>query len=303
MMAIARIHIKRFIAALLLAVSGTTVVSAWNDTSADAAAVSRCTANNLTARIDGVNGAATQFYFYIAFTNEGSTPCELTSLPQAQPVVGPKRTPVGPASQFRQTNYAIPTFVVLHARFGQVDVLYTVINKVDWPTSKCSPALANGVLVRASRVGSFYVSITRPGATEVCTKLADTWIGLFYPPSLVQVRQSAYKFATTELQDYLNAWRNHGPVIASREFLVPNQRGGGVIINGKQRNIYLANGTARFDRLWSWASPDEFTLLMTLDLHFKGWPAAWTIGKNDRFATYTWSSKSAHYEMELNTGP
>lgn len=81
-----------------------------------AAYAPRCTtASHLTAAVKGLNGAATQFFFLVAFTNGGAVACSRSGAPQAQPVAGAKRVPVGPATQYRAVPNAKRETVVLHA--------------------------------------------------------------------------------------------------------------------------------------------------------------------------------------------
>jgi hypothetical protein len=203
----------------------------------------------------------------VAFTNTGPSACALVGAPQAQPVNGARHSSVGPNSRYEAVLGFSKGTVVLHARFGQAVVLYRVNIVGDWAKSVCKPAPANGVVFRLTGVDSFYIPISRPGAMEACSGLASTWVGPFYQPYLNQFKQTAYKFATTELQEYLDAWRLHGSVIATREFLVPSQQ-----VGSNATNLYLASGTARLGYPFTWVSQNRFTLLMNLDLHFQGDP-------------------------------
>jgi hypothetical protein len=147
--------------------------------SAGAATVPHCTASSrISAKLTGLNGAATWFYFLIAFTNFGSASCSLSGVPRAQAVEGTSRTPVGPAAKHASpsgTSYR--GTVVLRAHGGKAYVEYYVINETDWTRSQCTPATARGVVLRPFGAGSFYIPNSRLGATDVCTKLASTAIG------------------------------------------------------------------------------------------------------------------------------
>lgn len=285
--------------AVLLIVSGVIAVTAGNFSKANATSIPTCSAANHPAITQVLqNGASSQFYFFVTFTNTGPSACALVGAPQAQPVNGAGHSPVGSNSRYEAVLGFSKGTVVLHARFGQAVVLYRVNIVGDWAKSVCKPAPANGVVFRLTGVGSFYIPISRPGAMEVCSGLASTWVGPFYQPYLDQFKQTAYKFAITELQEYLDAWRIQGPVIASREFLVPSQQ-----VGSNATNLYLTSGTARQGYPFTWVSQNRFTLLMNLDLHFEGGPGAWSVGANDRYVTYTWSTKEARFQMELDTGP
>jgi hypothetical protein len=96
------------------------------------------------------------------------------------------------------------------------------------------------------------------------------------------------------LQNYFNYWHLVGPATASKLFLVPSQRGG---------TVKLASGKVLSSHAVSWKSANDFTLLMSLDLHFDGWHGAWNEGKNDRFVTFTRATLGQPFLMALNTGP
>jgi hypothetical protein len=145
---------------------------------AGAATVPRCTdAGRLSATLKGINGAATWFYFLISFTNDGTTSCSLSGVPRAQAVEGSGRTPVGPAARYSPDSNLPRGTVVLRAHGSKAYVEYYVVNETDFPSGQCKPVTANGVLLRPIGIGSFFIPITRLGATEVCTKLASTLIG------------------------------------------------------------------------------------------------------------------------------
>lgn len=290
--------LRRTFTALLI-VSGVMAVTTGNFSKASATSIPTCSAGNHLAVTQVLqNGESSQFYFFVTFTNTGPSACALVGAPQAQPVNGAGRDPVGPNSRYEAVLGFSKGTVVLHARFGQAVVLYRVNIVGDWTKSVCKPAPAHGVVFQLTGVGSFYIPNSRPGAMEACTGLASTWVGPFYEPYADQFKEAAYKFATTELQQYLDAWRIHGPVIATREFLVHVQQ-----VRRTASSIYLASGASKLERPFTWISENRFTLLMSLNLHFNGGTGAWSVGVNDRFVTYTWSPKGAHFQMELNSGP
>lgn len=146
---------------------------------AGAATIPHCTASShVSSKLKGMNGAATWFYFLIAFTNGGSASCSLSGVPRAQAVEGASMTPVGPGAKYASLSGAPRRgTVVLRAHGGKAYVEYYVINETDWTSSQCKPATAHGVLLRPAGAGSFYIPISRLGATDVCTKLASTAIG------------------------------------------------------------------------------------------------------------------------------
>lgn len=142
-------------------------------------AVPRCTASSsISARFIGPNGAAGLFYFLIAFTNSGSTSCFLVGVPRAQAVEGTNGLPVGPAAQYLATPGVSSRKVVLAARGGKAYVEYYVRNEAIWTRSQCGPREARGVVLRPLGTKSFYIPINRMGATQVCTKLRSTAVGV-----------------------------------------------------------------------------------------------------------------------------
>lgn len=166
-----------FTALLLSAASFSATVSPTGV--AGAATVPHCTASShISAKLKGMNGAATWFYFLIAFTNGGATSCSMSGAPRAQAVEGTNRTPVGLAAKYASLSGAPRRgTAVLRAHGGKAYVEYYVINETDWTSSQCKPATSHGVFLRPVGVGSFYIPISRLGATDVCTKLASTAIG------------------------------------------------------------------------------------------------------------------------------
>ncbi len=114
-------------------------------------------------------------------------------------------------------------------------------------------------------------------------------------PSTNQDRSSAYSAAIGELRDYLTAWHEQGESVASERFLVPSQRGGSGVI--------LKTGTVISYQPYHWVSSSQFTLLVTLDLHFTGSPGAWNVGNNDRFITFFRPAGQDRYLLQFATGP
>jgi len=128
-------------------------------------------------------------------------------------------------------------------------------------------------------------------ALPSCTSSATS------PPtssSTLPSRQIVYATAVAELGDYLLTWQQSGPRIASRQFLVPSQRGGSLVLRSGRVISYKAV---------TWTSRDEFTLFVTIDLKFSGSSGAWDDGRNDRFVTFLHSGTRPPYEMQFATSP
>lgn len=144
---------------------------------ANAITVPHCTASSqLSARFIAPNGAA-MFYFLIAFTNSGTTSCSLSGVPHALAVRGPSASPVGLPAKYLATAGVRRGTVELRAHDGKAYVEYYVISETDWTSTKCGPGAARGVVLTPSGTKSFYIPISRRGATVVCTKVASTAVG------------------------------------------------------------------------------------------------------------------------------
>jgi hypothetical protein len=144
----------------------------------------RCTAlNSLSARFVAPNGASGLSFFLIVFTNSGPTSCFLAGVPHAQAVEGKNETPVGPAAEYLANPGVRSERVDLSAHGGKGYVEYYVRNEAIWTRSQCDPRVARGVVLRPVGTRGFYVPINRRGATEVCTKLPSTDVGVISPKS------------------------------------------------------------------------------------------------------------------------
>lgn len=139
---------------------------------------------------------------------------------------------------------------------------------------------------------AFVPAIAAAGLLSSCTQANP---GPAVSSSTSQGRSQAYSAAIGELRDYLTAWHSQGRSAASRQFLVPDQRGGDPIL--------LKSGKVISYRPYSWLSGNRFTLLVTLDLHFTGSSGAWNVGHNDRFVTFFRPAGQSRYLLRFATGP
>lgn len=174
---------KRLFAPLITATAITMICGMYatlgSDQIASGTVVPRCTtSSSLSANFIAPNGAAGLFYFLIAVTNTGSTECFLAGVPHAQAVEGTNEVPVGPAAQYLATPGVIDRKVVLAARGGEGYVEYYIRNEAIWTSRQCGARDARGVVLRPLGTKSFYIPINRKGATEVCTKLSSTAVGV-----------------------------------------------------------------------------------------------------------------------------
>jgi hypothetical protein len=252
----------------------------------------------------GTYSASAGFKATLWFENTGAT-CTLgvDNVP-VKGVSGPSHTPVGVGS-LSGAVYCQPIVLANGDRaYASVS-----IGSISTPAfkkmvrehgSSCSPKYADGLevesnpAVRNDSWPTHYFAL--PERVPICTKdyfnVAAGVIQKLLTPA--QARQAAYKVAANELQDYFNYWHLVGPVTASKRFLVPSQRGGAVKLASGKVSSYHAS---------TWKSQNDFTLLMSLNLHFEGRHGAWNEGKNDRFVTFTKSPHGQPFLMELNTGP
>ncbi|MHB8380087.1 MAG: DUF4232 domain-containing protein [Acidimicrobiales bacterium] len=176
----ARAHspLHRLVTSLAFLVATGVVSTAGGTGTAGAVAVAHCTPkSHLSAKFIAPNGAATMFYFLIAFTNRGTSSCSLSGVPIAQAVDGPSESPVGPTAHYLATGGVPRGTIELRAHGGTAYVEYYVVSASDWTRPKCRPARAKGVVLEPTGVKRFYIPIDRRGATVVCTRIASTAIG------------------------------------------------------------------------------------------------------------------------------
>lgn len=252
----------------------------------------------------GTYSASAGFKAMLWFKNIGTTCTLIVDNVPVQGVSGPSHAPVGVGSMSGLVAY--PPIVLAHGERAYASVSIGSISTAAFKKlvrehgSSCTPKYADGIevvsnpAVRSDSWPSHYFAL--PERVPICTKdyfnVAAGVIQKLLTPS--QARQAAYKEAALELQDYFNYWHQVGPLKASRLFLVPGQR---------DATVKLASGKVLSYHPYSWRSASDFTLLMSLDLHFVGWHGAWSEGKNDRFVTFTRASHGQPFLMALNTGP
>src|SRR5215470_9831792 len=106
-------------------------------------------------------------------------------------------------------------------------------------------------------------------------------------------RAQLYSVAISEVREYLVVWRERGCPAATREFVVPD---GGC-------DLILRSGKVISYQPYHWVSSNHFTLMVALDLHFKGSPGAWNAGMNSRFITFSRTAAQSRYLMDMATGP
>ena len=252
----------------------------------------------------GTYSASAGFKATLWFQNTGATcTLDVDNVP-VQGVSGPSHTPVGVGSVSGAVAYQ--PIVLNHGDRAYASVSISSVSTVAFKKmvrehgSSCTPKYADGIEVESNPSvlndswPSHYFAL--PERVPICTKdyfnVAAGVIQKLLTPA--QARQAAYKAAANELRYYLNYWHLAGPLTASKLFLVPSQRDG---------TVKLASGQVLSYHSYSWKSVNDFTLMVSLDLHFEGWHGAWNGGKNDRFVTFTSASHGQTLLMAFNTGP
>ena len=145
--------------------------------------------------------------------------------------------------------------------------------------------------------GRFIAALTIAVAGITLSSCATTQTGSSRATTTAPSRHATYVKAIAELRNYLQAWQRHGPVVAARGYISADQQPTG------PGYVHLSSGRVINYQPSAWTSSHRFTVLVKMDLHFTGSPAAWNVGNNDRFVTFTWSSTVGRYLMDFNTGP
>jgi hypothetical protein len=252
----------------------------------------------------GTYSASAGFKATLWFQNASAT-CTLSvgNVP-VQGVSGPSHTRVGVSSMSGAVAYS--PIVLAHGDRAYANVSIGSISTASFKRmvrehgSSCAPKYADGIevvsnpAVRSDSWPSHYFALPQrvPVYNEDYFNVAAGVIQKLLTPA--QARQAAYNGAALELQDYLNYWHLVGPATASKLFLVSSQRDG---------TVKLASGKVLSYHSYSWKSANDFTMLMSIDLHFAGWHGAWNEGKNDRFVTFTRAPQGQPFLMALYTGP
>ena len=120
-----------------------------------------------------------------------------------------------------------------------------------------------------------------------------------------------YAAAISEIKSYLTMEVQHGPYAAAAAYLVADEQapvGADTtwpVPDADPRTSVLIAGSVYSYQPWSWTSGDQFTLSVTLDLHYRGDPgrANWSEGRNTRFFIFSRPTAQARWRMEIATGP
>ena len=108
--------------------------------------VEACTSHSLTLSLGQANGTAGSVVYPLVFRNIGSVPCEMYGYPGVSLVSGTGHTQIGSAAT---RSPAVTPSVVTLAPGGRATAQLQVADAGNYPTSRCSPAPASGLLVYA----------------------------------------------------------------------------------------------------------------------------------------------------------
>lgn len=119
---------------------------------------------------------------------------------------------------------------------------------------------------------------------------------------------AVYVEAIAEVNAYLDAWARHGPIVAAALYNVATLQAhrDAETPQAWRGPLFLISGQVTDYRPYAWVSTRQFTLLITMKLHFTGSdPAAsaWAEGRNGRYVTFSRPNADALYRMSWATGP
>jgi len=120
-----------------------------------------------------------------------------------------------------------------------------------------------------------------------------------------------YAAAISEIQSYLTMEVQYGPYAAAAAYLAADEQapvGADTtwpVRDADPHTPVLIAGSVYSYEPWSWTSADQFTLSVTLDLHFRGDPGRsnWTEGYNGQFVTFSRPTPQTRWRMYFATGP
>jgi hypothetical protein len=121
---------------------------------------------------------------------------------------------------------------------------------------------------------------------------------------------AAYSAAIAQVQAYLDMWAKQGPYAAAARYHVPEEHAPSDAATqwppaADDETPVLLSGRVRSYEPADWKSANAFTLLVTMDLHFRGDATRWNMneGVNNRFFTFTRPDAGTAYRMYEATGP
>jgi len=117
--------------------------------------IATCLSSQLYADTASSQGATQSTYYMLLFTNHGHSACPLSGIPSAQPVVGPRNSPVGPtAGRSRRARRGETVILTWRGAHRQANVYFSS----DVVSELCRPRLtADGVVVSFSPALRFFL--------------------------------------------------------------------------------------------------------------------------------------------------
>lgn len=239
------------------------------------------------------------FHATVWYANAGATCYVSPDNLMYEAVSGPKHVVIGSALS---GTVAYQSFILQH---GQRAYAAIVIGSITTPAFKqlvrthggsCAPKLADAIVLLGLGANWPPKYFALPEEVPVCTTDFYNVEGNVIAKKLTpaEADQATIKAAVASLQDFLNLWSAEGFAAATTRFHVPSS---------KVMNAYLLErGVVTSWRQVAWTSPNRFTLLVSLDLHFSGSSGPWNEGGNGRYVTFHRSSLTGAWQIAINSG-
>lgn len=123
------------------------------------------------------------------------------------------------------------------------------------------------------------------------------------PTATVAGDPAIYAQGIAVLQAYLDTWREQGLYAATTRYIMPTGDSP-PLKQAALDSLKLLSGTIVSWRRYAWVSENQFTVTVTLDLHFPNQDGlAWGEGVNNRYATFIRPDTQAQFLIWLTTSP
>jgi hypothetical protein len=169
-------------------------------------------------------------------------------------------------------------------------------------TQVMSCVLAVALLAGCSQPSPQAPLVTPSAAPSSATSRTDAPVTPSASPSAATLgsdadRATAYARVTSELADFLDAWKAKGYATASKAYLAPAMQA-----TSPDDVLVLASGRVVNVRPDQWTSADLFVVYVDFDLTFAGSFGAWGNGRSSRFVTATARTGTIPYVLDFATG-
>jgi hypothetical protein len=239
------------------------------------------------------------FHATVWYTNIGATCYISPNNLLYEAVSGPRHAVVGSSLSGA---VAYQSFILEH---GQRSYAAITIVSISTPAFKqvvrahggsCTPKLADGIVLLGLGINWPRKYFALREKVPVCTTDYFNVEGNVIAKKLTpgQAGQATMKTAISALRDFLDLWRVAGFAVAARQYHVPSSN----VMN----SFRLKSGAVTSWRQVVWTSSNRFTLLVRSDLHFIGSSGPWNVGDNDFYVTFTRSTSSGPWRMNIFTG-